>query len=378
MQKLTEKIKEIGRHIGFSDIRITDLDLKDYHPYYRQWVARGFALGLDYMVTHGDKRLYPQKLFPQAQRAIVVRLDYHPPELLRMQIKDDRGLKNSGLIARYSLGRDYHKVLKAKLKTYRDKILELLQDLKSQGEKQDEFQLELCQLPPHFRAFVDSAPLLEKPLAEKAGIGWQGKNSLILNKSGSWFFLGNLLTSLPLTVDQKVQSACAKCRACEKICPTQAISSSKFVDTKRCIAYLTIENKGSIPEDLRPLIGNRIFGCDDCQLICPWNRFAKKSLEQDFFERRGLAHPSLPSLASLTSSQFDKVFQGSAVMRAGFECFLRNVAVALGNAEPTQRNIKALKSLAQNSNLLVREHAYWALSHLSKNQTTLTAHSKTL
>lgn len=351
MKELTEKIKSIGLGLGFNDVKITDTDLSAYIPYYRQWIARGFAANMDYMVYHGNKRLSPADLVPGTRRVIVTRLDYLPPQSLRFEGK--RASKSDGraVIARYTLGRDYHKVLKKKLKNYQLAIEELL------GQKQETM-----------RGFVDSAPLLEKPLAEKAGIGWQGKNGLIVSATGSWFFLGSLVTNLELEIDEPVSNKCEKCQACLKICPTKAIIGPKQVDTHKCIAYLTIEHKGVIPVSLRPLFGQRIFGCDDCQMICPWNRWAKTTVEKDFFARRGLDKADLKQFAFLTQESFQQLFAGSAVLRVGYEGFLRNVAIALGNGEISKDYYAALNVLAEHPSPLVREHASWALLHQGRKR----------
>ena len=346
---MTKNIKNLGKSLGFNDVRISDVDLSAYAPYFRQWVARGFAAQMDYMVRHGDKRLKPSKLIPGTVRAIVVRMDYSPPGRDLSFVRSSQTQAQIGLIARYTLGRDYHKVVKKRLETFKEKIYQLV----------DFSSVDL-------RAFVDSAPVLEKPLAEKAGIGWQGKNGLIISKTGSWFFLGSLLTNLPLEIDSPVENKCNSCKACFRVCPTNAIIADKQIDTKRCISYLTIENKGVIEEELRPLIGNRIFGCDDCQMICPWNRWSYTTVEKDFFARRGLESPALSDLAFLSKDKFLKIFQGSAVLRVGYEGFLRNVAIALGNSIKTQVNCSALNHLSQSDSKLISIHARWALKQIGR------------
>lgn len=352
MLDLTRKVKDLGRQLGFDDVRISDTDLSEYAPYYRQWVARGFASNMDYMVRHGDKRLDPAQLHQGTTRLIVVRMNYLPPGQESLIQKKQSFDSNIGLIARYSLGRDYHKVVKKRLMLFQKKILKIDEAAQSS-----------------FRAFVDSGPVMEKPFAEKSGLGWQGKNGLIISKSGSWFFIGVLLTNLPLVCDEPVENSCGSCKACISICPTKAIIGEKQIDTHRCISYLTIENKGDIPILLRKQMGNRIFGCDDCQLICPWNKWSFTTYEPDFFARRGLESASLSYLASLSKDQFDKIFAGSAIMRAGYQGFLRNVAVALGNAIRTESNIKALRLLLQSSSPIVRSHAAWGLVEICKKVT---------
>lgn len=347
---LTQEIKKTGLALGFDDVKVTDTNTKAYHPYYRQAIARGFAAKMDYLVRHGDKRLCPEKLLPGTKSIIIVRQNYLPPELVRDKLQHERKLyRQSGLIARYALGRDYHKVLKSRLKTFASSIVTMAREKIL-----------------NFKACVDSAPLLEKPLAEKAGLGWQGRNGLIVSDSGSWFFIGSLLTNLELEYDKPISNKCSTCQACQRICPTGAIVADRQIETKRCIAYLTIEHKGSIDIELRSLMGNRIFGCDDCQLICPYNRWSQATLEKDFFARRGLETPSLVDLAYLTEDRFKTIFSGSPLMRAGYDNLLRNVAIALGNSEGQYEQRKAVHHLCQSSNALILEHALWARERLQK------------
>jgi epoxyqueuosine reductase len=249
-----------------------------------------------------------------------------------------------GYISRYALGRDYHKVMRGRLQKLADRI-------------------ENCVGPFQYRAFSDSAPVLEKALAEKAGLGWIGKHTNLIDpRAGSWFFLGELYTDLPLPVDTPADNHCGHCRACLDICPTQAIVAPYELDARRCISYLTIELRGSIPVELRPLIGNRIYGCDDCQLVCPWNRFARPTQEADFAPRHDFDAPELVKLFSWSEAEFLKYTEGSAIRRIGYECWLRNIAVALGNAPADRAIVRALKSRSEHSSELVKEHVQWALA----------------
>jgi epoxyqueuosine reductase len=271
-------------------------------------------------------------------------MDYYPPDA-----KDARGIladASRAFISRYALGRDYHKVLRNRLEKLVGKIRSEVGDF-------------------NFRVFTDSAPVMEVELAHKAHLGWRGKHTLLLSREhGSWFFLGEIYTDLPLPVDQPHQNHCGTCKRCMDVCPTQAIIAPYQLDARRCISYLTIELKGSIPLELRPLIGNRIYGCDDCQLVCPWNRFAHKSMEADFATRNGLDDVSLTSLFAWDEIQFTERFSGSAVYRIGHEQWLRNIAVALGNAESSADVLNALQTRAKDRSLLVREHVEWALWQL--------------
>jgi epoxyqueuosine reductase len=299
------------------------------------------------MQRHGLKRSRPELLHPGTLRIISVRMDYLPePAAAMNQVLADPA---SAYISRYALGRDYHKLMRNRLQKLADKI-----------------QAEIgSELPGSMRAFVDSAPVLEKALAEKAGLGWIGKHSNVINrKAGSWFFLGELFTNLPLPIDNPATAHCGECRACLDICPTQAIVAPYQVDARRCVSYLTIELHGSIPENLRPLIGNRIYGCDDCQLVCPWNRFAKLTGEQDFSPRHRLNAQHAATLLELFAwdeTTFLAKTEGSAIRRIGHPRWLRNIAVALGNAPASALIIDALKLRLEHDSDMVREHVRWAL-----------------
>ena len=345
MAALALQIKQWGQELGFQQIGITDADLPEAEAHLHRWLDNNFHGEMDYMQRHGLKRSRPELLHPGTVRIISVRMDYQTEATATMkQQLDDPA---SAYISRYALGRDYHKLMRNRLQKLADKI---------QAETGFHY-------PESMRAFVDSAPVLEKALAEKAGLGWIGKHSNVINrKAGSWFFLGELFTNLPLPVDSPATAHCGQCRACLDICPTQAIIAPYQVDARRCVSYLTIELHGSIPEDLRPLIGNRIYGCDDCQLICPWNRFAKPTGEQDFHPRHRLNTRQLLEVFAWTETEFLAKTEGSAIRRIGHQRWLRNIAVALGNAPPSAIIIEALKPMLDHDSDMVREHVRWALA----------------
>lgn len=341
-QQLAADIKAWGKAFGFQHIGITDTDLSAAEPHYREWLEQGFHGAMDYMAKHGSKRTRPAELVPGTVRVISVRMDYRPPETRDSWEVMERG--DQAFISRYALGRDYHKVLRARLQSLCDRI----------AQEIGEFG---------YRVFTDSAPVLEVQLAEKSGLGWRGKHTLLLSReAGSWFFLGEIYTDLPLPVDQPGKNHCGTCQACIDICPTRAIVAPYTVDARRCISYLTIELKDSIPEDLRPLIGNRVYGCDDCQLVCPWNRFAQLTGEVDFHVRHGLDDVTLVELFGWDKEDFRTKMAGSAIYRIGHEQWLRNIAVGLGNAPTTPDVIAALQKRADHPSPLVREHVAWALA----------------
>lgn len=341
LYQLAADIKRWGVGLGFSQVGITDTDLSAAEPQHQAWIEKGFHGAMDYMAKHGIKRTRPAELVPGTVRVISVRMDYLPP-----QARDSEEVMQNGelaFISRYALGRDYHKVLRNRLQQLCERI----------GENIGQFG---------YRVFTDSAPVLEVELAEKAGLGWRGKHTLLLSReAGSWFFLGEIYTDLPLPVDEPGSNHCGTCRACIDICPTQAIVAPYEVDARRCISYLTIELKGSIPEDLRPLIGNRVYGCDDCQLTCPWNRFANIAEQDDFFVRHGLDNISLVELFAWDETTFKTKMAGSAIYRIGYEQWLRNLAVGLGNAPSIPEVIAALTSRLNTTSALLNEHIEWAL-----------------
>jgi epoxyqueuosine reductase len=347
-QQLTENIKEWGKALGFQQLGIADIDLKNHEKFLQDWLDKGFHGEMTYMETHGMKRARPAELLSGTLRVISVRMDYLPPDASFARNLQDQ---NKAYVSRYALGRDYHKVMRAKLKKLGEKIQQHCSGL-------------------NLRPFVDSAPVLEHAIAEKAGIGWTGKHSLTLNKeAGSWFFLGELFINLPLPIDQPVQENCGSCNACMTICPTQAIVEPYLVDARRCISYLTIEQKGPIPEQYRTLIGNRIYGCDDCQLICPWNRYAQLTDQSDFHPRKQLHQKDLLELFSWDEQTFLSNTEGSAIRRIGFERWQRNIAVGLGNAPYQHVIVETLQQRLANSSELVAEHIDWAIKQqLSKSQ----------
>ncbi|MGZ5006333.1 MAG: tRNA epoxyqueuosine(34) reductase QueG [Methylobacter sp.] len=344
MITLALKIKEWGKELGFQQVGITDTALSEAEAHLQNWLDNNFHGEMDYMQRHGLKRSRPELLHPGTVRVISVRIDYQtePAAAMNQTLADP----TSAYISRYALGRDYHKLMRGRLQKLADRI-----------------QAETGLLPDSMRAFVDSAPVLEKALAEKAGLGWIGKHSNVINrKAGSWFFLGELFTNLPLPVDTPATAHCGQCRACLDICPTQAIVAPYQVDARRCVSYLTIELHGSIPENLRPLIGNRIYGCDDCQIVCPWNRFAKMTGEQDFNPRHRLNTQQLLEVFAWTEEKFLAKTEGSAIRRIGHHRWLRNIAVALGNAPASALIIEALKTRLEHESDLVKEHVQWALA----------------
>jgi epoxyqueuosine reductase len=338
---LALSIKNWGRELGFGALGITDCALDDSEAELLAWLGKGYHGEMDYMAKHGVKRARPQALVPGTVRVISVRMDYLPPDAQdSWAVMHDPAL---AFISRYALGRDYHKVMRQRLQQLASRI-----------------EAEIGAFS--YRVFTDSAPVMEVALAAKAGLGWRGKHTLLLDRdAGSWFFLGEIYTDLPLPIDTPVTPHCGTCRACIDVCPTQAIVAAGEVDARRCISYLTIELHGSIPVELRPLMGNRIYGCDDCQLVCPWNRFAQTTTAADFSVRNGLDAPALADLFAWTEAEFDTRLAGSAIRRIGHERWLRNIAVALGNAPASQTVIHALQQHASHPSALVREHVQWAL-----------------
>jgi len=339
--KLAQDIREWSKELGFNEIGITNTELSEHEAHLMNWLAAGYHGEMHYMDQHGTKRSRPETLIPGTIRIISTRLNYQAPEA----VNEEEVLNNSqqAYISRYALGRDYHKVIRKRLQKLADKIA-----------------LEVG--PFGYRAFVDSAPVLEKALAEKSGLGWIGKHTNLINKEcGSWFFLGELYTDLPLPIDQPVEQHCGTCSKCIEVCPTQAIIAPYKLDARRCISYHTIELRESIPIEFRKAMGNRIYGCDDCQLYCPWNRFEQKSELADFAVRNNLDAPELVDLFNWSEEKFLSNTEGSAIRRIGYECWLRNIAVALGNAPSNQNIINALQNKQNHSSELVREHVHWAL-----------------
>jgi len=349
---LARDIKQWARELGFQQAGIADCDLSAAEPRLLAWLEKGWHGDMDYMARHGTARSRPAALQPGTLRVICARMDYLPDGARAAEdalVEPDRAY-----IARYALGRDYHKVLRHRLQQLADRIAAVV----------GEFQ---------YRVFTDSAPVMEVELAAKAGLGWRGKHTLLLSREGgSYFFLGDIYTDLPLPLDVPQGEHCGTCTQCITVCPTQAIVAPYQLDARRCISYLTIEHKGSIPEPLRALIGNRVYGCDDCQMVCPWNRFAQVSGEADFAVRNGLDNPTLVELFAWSETDFNDKLAGSAIRRIGYERWLRNLAVGMGNAlrapgmstdAPAARSItEALRSRTDHPSALVREHVAWALN----------------
>ncbi|MBE0614026.1 MAG: tRNA epoxyqueuosine(34) reductase QueG [Burkholderiales bacterium] len=337
---LARKIKVWGRELGFQAVGIADTDLGAAEVRLAEWLAAGFHGEMDYMARHGSKRARPAELQHGTLRVISARMNYQPEAAEGWSVL---GAPDRAYIARYATGRDYHKVLRKRLEQLAQRV-----------------EAEIGAFG--YRAYTDSAPVMEVELAAKSGLGWRGKHTLLLTRdAGSYFFLGEIYTDLPLPTDEPITDHCGSCSKCLAVCPTGAIVAPYRVDARRCISYLTIELKGAIPLELRPLIGNRVYGCDDCQLACPWNRYAQISGEPDFRVRHGLDTAELAELFAWSESQFCDRMAGSAIRRIGFERWSRNLAVGLGNASDGATVVSALGSRADDPSPLVREHVAWAL-----------------
>jgi epoxyqueuosine reductase len=356
-QQLAADIKCWGQELGFQQTAIGGTGLAEAEQHLHEWLANGSHGEMDYMAAHGDKRSRPEQLIPGTTRVISVRMDYLPTGTKRVQTLRS---PQKAYISRYALGRDYHKLIRKRLSRLIERIVTAVGS--------DTYS---------FRAFTDSAPVLEKALAENSGLGWIGKNTLLLNRSaGSWFFLGEIYTDLPLPMDQiEAYSHCGSCTACLDVCPTNAFTEPYQLDARRCISYLTIECKSSIPTDLRPLMGNRVFGCDDCQLVCPWNRYENRTNEADFHPRHGLEDAELIRLFSWSREEFLDQTQGSAIRRAGYEHWLRNIAIALGNAPVTDEIINVLKRRLPDASELLEESILWALDQQQQRK-SVSGHAK--
>ncbi|MFN7085029.1 MAG: tRNA epoxyqueuosine(34) reductase QueG [Burkholderiales bacterium] len=351
---LARDIKQWGKQLGFQEVGVAGCDLAAAEARLAEWLDKGWHGDMDYMAKHGAKRSRPAELVPGTLCVITARMNYAPPA-----VRDSRaviGAPDKAFVSRYALGRDYHKVLRRRLQQLAERITQAVGEFR-------------------YRAFTDSAPVMEVELAQKAGLGWRGKHTLLLSReSGSYFFLGEIYTDLPLPVDSPLENHCGTCQKCLDVCPTQAIVAPYQLDARRCISYLTIELKGSIPEPLRPLIGNRVYGCDDCQLACPWNRFAQASGEADFTARNGLDGATLVELFGWSEAEFHAKLLGSAIHRIGHERWLRNLAVgmgnaldALGDAPAAAAIVAALEARADHPSALVREHVAWALGCSGRN-----------
>ena len=348
LARLAASIKAWGRELGFGAVGIADVDLGEAPQRLRDWLDRGFHGAMDYMARHAQLRVSPPALHPGTVRVIAARMDYLPGAAAGSEAVLADGER--AFVARYALGRDYHKVVRARLVRLADRIGEMTG-------------------PYGHRVFCDSAPVMEVELAARAGLGWRGKHTLLLARdAGSYFFLGEIFTDLPLPVDAPAEAHCGTCTRCIEICPTQAIVAPQLLDARRCISYLTIELHGPIPVELRALVGNRVYGCDDCQLACPWNKYARPSEEPDFAVRNGLDAARLVDLFAWTREEFETRLEGSAIRRIGYERWLRNLAVGLGNAPTSPAVVAALRARADDSSPLVREHVAWALARHAREQ----------
>ena len=349
--------------LGFGDIRVSDTDLSVAGPRLKEWLDAGRHGDMNYMRERAHLRLNPQELQPGTVRVLTVRMDYLPDTSEMRQAVDWRNKEiarwdepSQAVVAIYARGRDYHKVLRQRLQSLADVIEKKIG-------------------PFGYRVFVDSGPVMEVELANKSGLGWRGKHTLLLNReAGSMFFLGEILVDVPFPVDEPITSHCGECSACINICPTQAITAPYQLDARRCISYLTIEHQGAIPEELRPLMGNRVYGCDDCQLVCPWNKFAQLNSVLDFLPRHGLEHADLLDLWSWSEEDFMSKHEGSPIRRIGYESWRRNLAVGMGNALRSsslddgvrEKIIGDLKQVLPNASDMLKEHIEWALIQASK------------
>ncbi len=341
LTQLATDIKTWGSDLGFQQLAISNIDLSSYKPLLHSWLSKNFHGVMNYMAQHGEARCHPEQLLPSTIRVICVRMDYDNNEPRSLEPLD---IRDKAYISRYARGRDYHKLIRKRLQKLAGKIEAVVGSF-------------------GYRAFVDSAPVLERALAEKSGLGWIGKNTMLINKqAGSWFFLGELFTDIPLPVDEAASTHCGSCSACLDVCPTNAFVKPNLLDATRCISYLTIELRTSIPEHFRKPLGNRIFGCDDCQLVCPWNKFSSPSNEDDFKPRHNFDDADLVDLFGWSEEEFLEKTAGSPIRRIGYACWLRNIAVALGNAPRTDKIILALEAKKNHASALVGEHVEWALA----------------
>lgn len=347
LEQLALNIKQWGREAGFSDIGFSDIDLNKHEQYLQAWLDKHFHGDMEYMQAHGLKRSRPNQLLTDTVSVISFRMDYLPADVATTKALAQ---PDTAYISRYALGRDYHKLIRKRLANIAQKI-----SAAAGGSH---------------RAFVDSAPVLERALAEKAGLGWIAKNTMLINKkAGSWFFLGEIYTSLPLHTNPiPASNHCGSCHACLDKCPTQAFDGAYQLDARRCISYLTIENDGPIPEALRPLIGNRIYGCDDCQLVCPWTKFSPYTREADFSPRHELDRRSLLELFQWSEEEFLRLTEGSPIRRIGYRRWLRNIAIGLGNGSASDSVIEALAARQNYPDAMVKEHIDWALKRLQQKR----------
>ena len=352
LSRLRGELDGWARELGFNQLGVTDTDLSKHHKPMQQWLQNNYHGSMQWLEENSEKRSQPHLLHPGTVRVISVRMNYMPADTQQIAVLKD---SNKAYISRYALGRDYHKLIRKRLATLAKRLADAAAPLFDANQ----------------RPFVDSAPVMERPLAEKAGLGWVGKHTLVLNQqAGSWFFLGEIYTNLALPINTVVASnRCGECTACLKVCPTDAFPKPYQLDARRCISYLTIENKGPIPEEFREPIGNRVFGCDDCQAICPWNKFAKPTDEADFKPRHNLANEQLLSLFEWDETTFLKNTEGSPLRRIGYQLWLRNLSIGLGNAPSDPGIIQALHQRRPQASPLVQEHIDWAIQR--QNQPTL-------
>jgi epoxyqueuosine reductase len=338
--ELRSELAMLARNRGFDAIGVANITIPADAAHLRRWLAEGKHGEMEYMARHGTRRTRPDELVPGTVRVLSARVNYWPADA--KNAVDVLGDPDAAYVSRYALGRDYHKVLRNGLQRLAEDIVQRIG-------------------PMGYRVFVDSGPVLEKALARNAGLGWIGKHTnLLARDAGSYFFIGEILTDLPLEADEPATAHCGTCSACIPACPTGAITAPQQLDARRCISYLTIELHGAIPTELRRLLGNRIYGCDDCQLVCPWNKFARAAAHPDFKTRHRLDASRLSELFAWSEADFLERTEGSAIRRIGYERWLRNIAVALGNAPATAANAAALASRADDPSELVREHVAWA------------------
>jgi len=344
LQTIKQQIKELALQLGFQQATIANTDTSDFYPDFQQWIKDGYHGDMSYLERNLALRKDPNQLVNGTCRIISLRYNYLPEQANFTKVLGSQNLAN---ISRYALGRDYHKLMRKKLKNLSESIADLCEDF-------------------NYRVFVDSAPVLETGFANQSGLGWKGKHTLIINKeAGSWFFLGEIFINIPLDVDDAVKNECGNCSACIKLCPTGAIIAPYKVDATKCISYLTIENQSSIPVSLRKQIGNKIYGCDDCQLACPWNRYSTTTTDDSFFSRNELHNIPLLELWLWDEKTFYKKFEGSPIRRIGYQNWLRNLAVAIGNSEPLETTITLLKNKIDEANIMVTEHINWAINEIT-------------
>jgi epoxyqueuosine reductase len=358
LEELAAHIKLWANDLGFQQAAITDTDLSVDEPRLQLWLDKGYHADMNWLAEHGNKRTRPHELLPGTLRVISARMNYMPSDTQPIEVLKD---SSAAYISRYALGRDYHKLIRKRLSQLANKIQAASTHLINSEEFSSIQQ----------RPFVDSAPVMERPLAAKAGLGWTGKHTLLINsEAGSWFFLGEILTNLPLPIDQSLEdNQCGDCEACLKICPTDAFPKPYTLDANRCISYLTIENQGVIAEEFREPIGNRVFGCDDCQAVCPWNKYANHTAEADFSPRQQLDNSELITLFQWTEQEFLQRTEGSAIRRTGYQGWQRNLAIGLGNADTSGAIITTLNSSLANASDMVQEHILWALQQHQLKQT---------